>query len=153
MKSGWRAACSAKRCDAAGSSKWIDCGQLHDAIVAQRRDDPVAKPLVMRPDVAQIAAAVEEHHAVRAGGAKGGIVEIVPARRVTGIAPGDPAQHRGLAQPDRAVPDIGVVGEVEQRIAAARGDVRAVQAVEHPLLPGDDIAHAASDAASPRTSR
>lgn len=117
---------------------------MHHDAVAQLLEHGFAQLLVVRPDIPQIAAPVQEDDAVRAGVAESLFVEIVPRADIVRIAPGDAAQHDQFAQPDRTVADIGVIGKVEQRIAAAQRQVPAVEGIERGSLRRDDVAHAAS---------
>ena len=100
--------------------------QLHDAAVPHLRQHVFAEQLMMRPDIAQIAAAVQEQHALRACCTKRRHVEPVPGRDVIRFAPGRGAQHLRLAEPDRAVADVRVIGKVDQRIPVAGADVATI---------------------------
>ena len=97
--------------------------QGDDRVVAVGADHALAQALVLRPLVAEVAAAVEQDDAVRPDRAPHGARVVAMHLALVGDVRAEQAQGLGLTEPDRRVADVRVIRVVDQRDARAGAHV------------------------------
>ena len=88
--------------------------QLHQA-GRDPREDAFPKSLEPGPQIAKIAAAMQEQCSVRYGLVQGIAVEVSLVANVSGRRTEDDVEIRDLSEPDGTITDVRVIGKVEQR--------------------------------------
>jgi hypothetical protein len=104
-------------------------GELDDPVIGKGGDDPLAEPLVVRPQIAEVPAAVQQDGSGRQEPGQVFLREGAKVAHIRQVSTEVP-QQLPFAEPDRAVADVRVPGEIDQGAAGAALDQSAQDLAE-----------------------
>jgi hypothetical protein len=112
-------------------------GQLHDRAVGQFPNDALSEELVVRPEIAEASATLQEHGSAWRQPALKRPPRIRELIGHVGGGTAEAAEHGNRPKPDRGVAHVRVAGEVEERHGPALRDGARDRCVER----GPEIRH------------